>query len=96
MVFSLEKSSSGQREDALNNSILVTQEFLYNKIIWKNFCCIYGITLCVCVCVCFSFVINVKLHYILLSVIACFTLLVDSRSFDKAKWMIFITIDKYS
>jgi len=51
---------------------------------------------CVCVCVCFSFVINVKLHYILLSVIACFTLLVDSRSFDKAKWMIFVTFDKYS
>lgn len=37
----------------------------------------------------FSIVINVKFHMdLLLSVIACFTLLVDSRSFDKAKWMI--------
>lgn len=40
----------------------------------------------------FSFVINVKFHMdILHSVIACFTLLVDSRSFDTTKWMIFVT-----
>lgn len=41
---------------------------------------------------CFSIVIHVKFHMdIILSVIACFTLLVDSRSFDKAKCKIFVT-----